>query len=126
MNPGRHSQRPHGESESLSKAEARRRGLEARDALTVAGRRLMSAAVCARAALLPELAEAGTVMSFASFRSELYMVPLADWVLAAGKTLCLPRVLGGRRMAAFLIDDPALDWRPAPGGSRSRGRGCPK
>ncbi len=126
MSPERHSQRPDGESESLSKAEARRRGLEARDALTAAGRRRMSAAVCARAALLPELAAAGTVMSFASFRTELDTAPLADWVLAAGKTLCLPRVLGGRRMAAFRIDDPALDLAPGAWGIPEPREGLPE
>jgi 5-formyltetrahydrofolate cyclo-ligase len=126
LSPERHSQRPDGESESLSKAVARRRVLEARDALTAAGRRSMSAAVCARAALLPELAEAGTVMSFASFRSELDTAPLADWVLAAGKTLCLPRVLGGRLMAAFRIDHPALDLAPGAWGIPEPREGLPE
>ena len=126
MAPERHNERPDGAGESLPKAEARRRVLEARDALTTAGRRRMSAAVCARAARLPELAAAGTVMSFASFRTELDTAPLADWVLAAGKTLCLPRVLGGRRMAAFRVADPASDLVPGAWGIPEPREGLPE
>ena len=51
-------------------------------------------------------------MLFASFRSELDTAPLAAWVLRAGKTLCLPRVLGPRRMAAFRVADLAADLVP--------------
>jgi len=111
MARGQHEDRPGGH-EGLPKTEARRRVLDARDALPPAERERMSSAVCARAVLLPELAAAGIVMSFASFRTELDTAQLADWVLAAGKTLCLPRVLGDRRMAAFRIADPACDLTP--------------
>ena len=51
-------------------------------------------------------------MLFASFRTELDTTPLAEWVLRAGKTLCLPRVLGPRRMAAFRVTDLAADLVP--------------
>ena len=66
----------------------------------------------ARALELPELAAAGTVMLFASFRTELDTMPIAEWVLRAGKTLCLPRVLGPRRMAAYRVTDLAADLAP--------------
>jgi 5-formyltetrahydrofolate cyclo-ligase len=101
-----------GEPQGLDKGEARRRALAARDALPKAERDRLAAAVRARALELPELAAAGTVMLFASFRSELDTAPLADWVLQAGKTLCLPRILGPRRMAAFRVTDRAADLEP--------------
>ncbi len=94
---------------SLPKSEARRRGLEARAALPAAERERLSTAVCTRAAGLPELTAAGTVMAFATFRTELDTAPLAEWVLAAGKTLCLPRIRSARTMEAFRVSDPAAD-----------------
>jgi 5-formyltetrahydrofolate cyclo-ligase len=51
-------------------------------------------------------------MLFASFRTELDTMPIARWTLDAGKRLCLPRVLGPRTMAAFLVTDPAADLVP--------------
>jgi 5-formyltetrahydrofolate cyclo-ligase len=97
---------------ALDKSEARRRALEAREALPAAERDRLAEAVRARALELPELAAAGTVMLFASFRSELDTAPIADAVLRAGKTLCLPRVLGPRSMAAFRVTDRAADLVP--------------
>jgi 5-formyltetrahydrofolate cyclo-ligase len=96
----------------LDKGEARRRALEARDALSGAERDRLAEAVRRRALDLPELAAAETVMLFASFRSELDTAPIATWVLQAGKTLCLPRVLAPRRMAAFRVTDRAADLVP--------------
>jgi 5-formyltetrahydrofolate cyclo-ligase len=101
-----------GDDRALPKAEARRKALDARDALPEAERERLAAAVRARALELPELAAAGTVMLFASFRSELDTAPIAEWVLRAGKTLCLPRILGPRRMAAFRVTDRATDLAP--------------
>ncbi len=118
-------ERPGG-SERLPKAEARRRGLEARDALSADDRRRRSAAVCARATGLPELVAAGTVMSFASFRTELDTAPLTDWILATGKILCLPRILGPRRMAAFRVLDPMRDLVPGTWGIPEPREGLPE
>ena len=95
-----------------TRTRRRQRALEARDALPESERDRLADAVRARALELPELAAAGTVMLFASFRSELDTAPIAAWVLRAGKTLCLPRVLGPRRMAAFRVTDPAADLIP--------------
>jgi 5-formyltetrahydrofolate cyclo-ligase len=103
---------PPGDQGALPKEEARRRSLAARDALSEAARERLAVAVRARALELPELAAAGAVMLFASFRSELDTAPIAEWVLRAGKTLCLPRILGPRRMAAFRVTDPAADLVP--------------
>ncbi len=86
--------------------------LDARDALPEDARERLAGAVCARALELPELAVADTVMLFASFRSELDTTPVAEWALRAGKTLCFPRILGRRRMAAFRVTDLAADLAP--------------
>ena len=111
---------------ALPKAEARRRALAARDALPEAARARLAGAVRARALELPELAAAGTVMLFASFRSELDTGPIAEWVLRAGKTLCLPRILGPRRMAAFRVTDRAVDLAPGTWGIPEPREGLPE
>jgi 5-formyltetrahydrofolate cyclo-ligase len=96
----------------MPKDAARRRALASRDALSPAQRECLAEAVRARALLLPELADAGTVMLFASFRTELDTTPIAEWVLRAGKRLCLPRVLGPRTMAAYAVRDLTADLEP--------------
>lgn len=126
MTPTERDGVPDGDACSLDKAAARRRGLEARDALPVTERDRLSAGVCARAARLPELAAAGTVMLFASFRSELDTEALAERVLAAGKTLCFPRVLAPRRMAAFRVTHPAADLVPGSWGIPEPREGLPE
>jgi len=97
---------------SSGKLEMRRRALAARDALPGAERAWQSVAVCARAAALPELEAAATIMLFAAFRSEVDTGPLLSWALERGKTVCFPRVLGPRVMAAYSITDPAADLVP--------------
>jgi 5-formyltetrahydrofolate cyclo-ligase len=109
------SARPHDEPEDdpgIPKQEARRRALDARDALPEDERERLADAVRARALELPELAAAGTVMLFASFGTELDTLPVADRVLAAGKRLCLPRILGPRFMAAYQVSDLEADLVP--------------
>ncbi len=108
-------QAPEGHEEhaaGLTKQEARRRALAARDALQPEQREQLGEAVRGRALELPELAAASTVMLFASFRSEIDTMPLAQWVLRSGRSLCLPRVLGPRTMAAFLVRDLEADLVP--------------
>ena len=112
MSPERSQNEPDDAAAELEKQEARSCALDARNALSPAERKRLAGLVCARALELPELAAAGAVMLFASFRTELDTVPLAEWVLCAGKTLCLPRVLGPRRMAAFRVTDLAADLAP--------------
>ena len=92
-----------------AKRELRRRVLAARDALPAAKRGRISVAVCARAAGLPELAAASTLLFFASFRSEVDTAQLIAWALERGKAACLPRVLGPQRMTACSIQNPAAD-----------------
>jgi 5-formyltetrahydrofolate cyclo-ligase len=103
---------PGGDPPALDKSEARRRALDARAAIIEPERERLADAVRARALKLPELAEAGTVMLFASFRTELDTTPIGEWVLRAGKSLCLPRVLGPRRMAAYRVTDLTADLAP--------------
>jgi 5-formyltetrahydrofolate cyclo-ligase len=100
------------EERGIPKSVARRRALDARGALPEAERERLAVAVRARAFALPELAAAGTVMLFASFRTELDTMPIAHWALDAGKRVCLPRVLGPRSMAAYLVTDPDADLIP--------------
>jgi 5-formyltetrahydrofolate cyclo-ligase len=126
MSPEEARNEPVGPGDGLHKSEARRRALEARDGLPQGERERLAEAVRARALELPELAAAGTVMLFASFRSELDTAPLAAWVLRAGKTLCLPRVLGPRRMAAFRVDDLAADLVPGKWGIPEPREGLPE
>jgi len=112
MSPNEPQNEPDGAAAELDKAEARSCALDARNALSPAERERLAELVRVRALQLPELAAAGTVMLFASFRTELDTMPVAEWVLRAGKALCLPRVLGPRRMAAFRVTDLAADLAP--------------
>jgi len=101
-----------GSASADAKLELRRRALAARDSLPGAARARLSARVCARAAALPELAASATIMLYASFRSEVQTTALLLWALKAGKTVCTPRILAPRLMAAYLIADPATDLVP--------------
>jgi 5-formyltetrahydrofolate cyclo-ligase len=97
---------------SSAKLELRRRALAARDALPAMERARLSLMICARAAALPELEAATTLMLYASFRSEVETSALFSWALKAGKTVCAPRILASRLMAAYPVADPALDLVP--------------
>ena len=112
MGPVQPQNDPLGGTCALPKDEARRHALCARDALPCEERDCLAQAVHARALALPELAAAGTVMLFASFRSELDTMPIAEWVIEKGRRLCLPRVLGPRTMAAFQVRDLSADLAP--------------
>jgi 5-formyltetrahydrofolate cyclo-ligase len=112
LTPTQAQSEPSRDTAGLDKDEARSCALDARGALSVAERERLAEAVRARALELPELAAAGTVMLFATFRTELDTAPIADWVLRAGKSLCLPRILGPRRMAAYQVTDLAADLAP--------------
>ena len=94
------------------KAQVRDSGLAARDALPADERARLSAAICARAASLPEIAQAHTTMLFVSFGSEVDTAPLIGRVLDDGRALCLPRVQSPRSMAAYRVIDPSADLVP--------------
>jgi len=97
---------------SSAKRDLRRRALAARDALPRTERARLSVAICARAAALPELETATTLMLYASFRSEVDTTALFSWALKAGKTVCAPRILAPRLMAAYPVADPEVDLVP--------------
>lgn len=103
---------PPSDDTSRPKREMRRRVLATRDAVPAAERNRISVAVCARAAGLPELATASTLLLFASFRSEVDTAQLIAWALAQGKAVCLPRVLGPQRLTACRIQSPAAHLVP--------------
>jgi 5-formyltetrahydrofolate cyclo-ligase len=95
-----------------AKRLARERALAARDALSPAERARRSALICARAAALPELTRAASILLFASFRSEVDTATLVRWSLERGMSVALPRVRGPRLLEAFRIADPATDLVP--------------
>jgi 5-formyltetrahydrofolate cyclo-ligase len=126
MSPGEARNETGEPAADLDKHEARSCGVDARAALTEAEREQLALAVCVNALELPELAAAATVMLFASFRTELDTTPIADWVLRAGRTLCLPRVLGPRRMATFRVTDLSADLVPGKWGIPEPREGLPE
>ena len=97
---------------TCAKRAARRRAIAARDALAPAERECLSAVICARAAELPELRRASTVLLFASFRSEVDTGPLLRELLGRGTAVALPRVRGPRLLEAWRVTDPATDVVP--------------
>ncbi len=94
---------------SAVKRATRSRVLAARDALPEDAHRQLSVTIAERARLLPEMAAAATLMLFASFGSEVDTRQLIVEALTEGKTVCLPRVLAPRLMAAYQIIDPDED-----------------
>ena len=126
MTPSQTHDDPGADAGGLDKAEARSRALDARGALSGAERERLADAVRTRALELPELAAAGTVMLFASFRTELDTAPIAEWVVRAGKTLCLPRILGPRHMKAYRVSDLAADLVPGTWGIPEPRGGLPE
>lgn len=101
-----------GGSSSGAKRAARALALAARDALPASERARLSAAVCVRAADLPELRAARALALFAAFRSEVDTGPLIAWALDARKTVGLPRVVGARAMTMVRVEVPADDLVP--------------
>jgi len=95
-----------------TKRVARERALARRDALPPAERVRRSARICARAAALPELHKAATLLLFASFRSEVDTGPLLRWAAGRGAVVALPRVCGPRAIEAVRVADPAADLVP--------------
>lgn len=81
----------------------------ARDALDPAERQARSAAICRMIVGLPEFEQAGSVMLFASFGSELSTRELIERTLTTGKRLILPAVQGRGRLALRVVCDPATE-----------------
>jgi len=77
-----------------AKRALRREVLAVRDALPPEDRRARSEAIAPRFLALPDVADAGTVMAFWSFGSEVDTAPLIERLLADGRTTAMPRIEG--------------------------------
>jgi 5-formyltetrahydrofolate cyclo-ligase len=74
------------------KETIRKEALRQRDALSSELRIVKSELIRAKLFSLPEFIQAGTIMFFASFRSEVFTLPLLKEALTAGKRVVVPRV----------------------------------
>jgi 5-formyltetrahydrofolate cyclo-ligase len=99
------------------KAAARRAVLLRRDALPGGERTLLSARIVATILNLPSYRDAGAVLAYASFGTELQTDELLRRVLADGKTLVLPRVERGG-LGLYEVRDLAGDLAPGTWGIR--------
>ena len=100
-----------------AKAALRRAVLRRRDALTEGDRALLSERIVAAVLELPAYRDAGVVLAYASFGTELRTDGLLRRVLADGKVLLLPRVeRGGLRL--YEVRDLAEDLEPGTWGIR--------
>lgn len=100
-----------------AKAAMRREVLARRATLTAAEVAERSRRVVQNALSLPALAEADTVLLFASFGTELNTSELIDSCLRAGQEVVLPRICWDpRRLDLYAISDPRKDLQPGPWG----------
>ena len=78
----------------------------------------ISAILCEKAAALPELQNAETVMLYLSAKSEVNTALLLSLLLREGKKVCAPRVLDDENMEAARIDESGFQkgrfglWEP--------------
>jgi 5-formyltetrahydrofolate cyclo-ligase len=90
-----------------AKRAIRRAVVARRDALGAGERGERSRRIAERAAALPEVLEAGTVMAFWSFGSEVETAPLIERLHEAGTRIVLPRIQGGDVVAVpYVPGDP--------------------
>lgn len=101
-----------------TKAEQKKRALAARRALSAEERAARSAAICERLLTLPELREAGTILSYRAMPDEADPAALER---ALGARFVYPRCLGGGRMEARLPNGP---WKPGPFGIEEPDPAC--
>ena len=100
-----------------AKAALRRAVLRRRDALTEGDRALLSERIVAAVLELPAYRDAGVVLAYASFGTELRTDGLLRRVLADGKVLLLPRVERGG-LGLYEVRDLAGDLEPRTWGIR--------
>lgn len=109
-----------------AKAALRKQILAARDALPAARRQQSSAQVTGQLFSLDAYRDARCVLAYMSFGSEFDTLPLVTAVLAAGKTLCLPRVdRATRTLALHYVTDLGADVREGAWGIREPHPHCP-
>ncbi len=108
-----------------AKAALRRAVLSRRDALPERERALLGGRIVATVLDLPAYENAGVVLAYASFGTELQTAELLRRVLADGKTLLLPRVERGG-LGLYEVRDLAVDLEPGTWGIREpRPDRCP-
>jgi len=101
-----------GDDVAAAKRALREVVLARRDAMAGAQRSVADEALRARLAALPAIAEARTILCFASFRTEIDTLPFIALCLARGATVALPLIVGPHHMEAFVVSDPARDLVP--------------
>ena len=112
-------------AEPSPKAALRRRIIAARDALPPATRRELSAAITSQLFALDAYRHANCVLAYMSFGSEFDTSILVENALAAGKTLCLPRVdRATRRLELHRVMDIARDLQSGMWGIREPRADC--
>lgn len=95
------------------KSELRRTVLRKRDGLTHWEREGKSRAIGSRLAELPAYREAGTVLFYVEFRSEVITRPMIAEALTSGKNVIVPKVeREGHLLRLFGITDPATELVP--------------
>lgn len=111
---------------AADKAALRRAVLAARAALEPVARADAVARITGRVRALAAWREAHCVLAYSSFGSEFDTAALVDEVLAAGRTLCLPRVVrGARELTLHRVGDPARELEPGAFGIRQPRADCP-
>jgi 5-formyltetrahydrofolate cyclo-ligase len=90
------SDRSGSSSDRLKRAKRalRREVIARRDALPEHDRAEASLSIADRVTALPEATDAGSAMAFWSFGSEVDTAPLIERLVAAGRTVALPRIEG--------------------------------
>lgn len=88
-----------------AKANLRSAVLARRDALSTAERASLSARITEKLLTLDSFQRAKTVMAYMSTGSEFETRTFVEHILAAGKTLVLPRVAGKRRLTLHRVSD---------------------
>jgi 5-formyltetrahydrofolate cyclo-ligase len=101
-----------------SKQALREQVAAARDALSRAEIEAKSRAIGERLFALEAFQRARTISLFVAFRSEVRTEPIAAQALEAGKTVCVPRVCPGRRLAMCAVRDLERDLEPGCRGIR--------
>ncbi|MCL7488183.1 MAG: 5-formyltetrahydrofolate cyclo-ligase [Desulfobulbaceae bacterium] len=92
----------------------RRQTLARRDSMPLHERAGKSLSISSRVMAIPEITDAGTILVYMHFRSEVQTTELINRILAAGKYLAIPRTLPATlQLAAVGITDP--DTQTAPG-----------
>lgn len=87
--------RPSSGALKRAKRDVRRAVLAERDSLTEAERTARAEAITRRFLELPEVMEAGSILAFWSFGSEVPMSPLIEALHDRGVRVSLPRIVGG-------------------------------